>query len=605
MDQNNMGMKNPFLSNLVNTIASKLPYSKHEYKDDAVNPYFKQFYEVGTKKEERVKNRAVSTFNPDYSIDISDISSDNGYFNFIYNNFNNDKGNRLSEYRMMSQYSDVANALDKICDAFVIPDDKGKVLKLTIDTEVEMDSMIEGELLKEFRLIENHFNFKKKGWRYIRKILIEAEQYFENIIAKDRPDLGVIGLVEIPNQLIDPIYDNVQNMCIKGYVLKKFNYDQKTRSNEIKLVPMEKNQLTYINSDMFNETNTIRLPFLENARRAFRQLSLIEDSIVIYRLVNAPERLIFNVEVGNMPKPQAEQYLRGLMQKHFSKKTYDSSSQSTGTGTTNIYNPVSQLDAYWFPTRDGVASTEVKKLAPGANLGKLEDLIYFQKKLYEALKVPSNRLDPDSSFSDGAEINRQELEFANFIIRLQSYFAEALKQTFIIHLKLRGKTASSPSLWEQYNLHENDFEVKFNEPTHFHELSNQQIKEIRFSNFTTLVGNPHFSPTHLMKVELKWTDQEILVNRKQRKLDAALEWEINKIIADGPDFREQAIEPGGEDGPPPMMGGGGGGSSLPTRGNMPEGGEDDTTGSTGGDINNPPEFGQGNTSNDNTPSETE
>ncbi len=584
MEQNQSGLKNPFLSQLVNSISSKLPYQKQEYKDDAVNPYFKTFRQMGIDREEKVKNRAVSTFNPDYGIDISDVTADAGYFNFIYNNANNDKANRLMEYRMMAQYSDVANALDKICDAFTVVDDKGKVVKLLIDPEVEMDSMIEGELLKEFRFIENHFNFKKKGWRYIRKVLVEAEQYFENIISKDRPDLGIIGMVEIPNQLIDPIYDNVQNMCIKGYVLKKYEYDSKTRSHDVKLVPLEKNQVTYINSDMFNETNTIRLPFLENARRAFRQLTMIEDAIVIYRMVRAPERIKYGVEVGNMPKPQTEAYLRGLMQKHWSKKTYDLSSQSTGTGITNVYNPQSMLDAYWIPVRDGQPQMTVDVMQGGQNLGKLEDLQFFQKKLYEALKIPANRLDPESSFTDGAEINRQELEFANFIIRLQNYFAEGLKQTFITHLKLRG-------LWEQYQLHENDFEVKFNEPTHFFELSNQQIKEIRYNNFNTLVANPHFSPTHLMKVELKMTDQEILTNRKHRKLDAALEWEISQIIANGPDFREQAENAGGGEGGPPMGGGPGGGSSMPTGGG--DIGGEDSSGPGGGDINNPPEFGGG------------
>ena len=124
------------------------------------------------------------------------------------------------------------------------------------------------------------------------------------------------------------------------------------------------------------------------------------------------------------------------------------------------------------------------------------------------------------------------------------------------------------------------------------ELSNQQIKEIRYNNFNTLVANPHFSPTHLMKVELKMTDQEILTNRKHRKLDAALEWEISQIIANGPDFREQAENAGGGEGGPPMGGGPGGGSSIPTGGGSDLGGED-SSGPGGGDINNPPEFGGG------------
>lgn len=566
--------KNPFLSNLISSMANKLPYSAVDQRPESENPYYKTFYELGTQREEKVRNRAVSTLKTDTNADLSDVMSQNGYFNFVYNNINTDKNQRISEYRAMALYAAVANALDKVCDEFVVPDEKNHICKLIFDTEIDINPVIKNEILKEFRFLENNFKLRKKAWEYIRTILVEGEKYFENIISKDKPDLGIIGIVEIPNSLIDPIYDNVQNMQIKGYVLRKYNFDPKTKQQSMVLLPMEKNQVTYMHSGIFNGDMSFRLPFIENARRAFRQLTMIEDAIVIYRMVMAPEKLKISVELGNNDKPRSEQYMKGLMQKFWSRKTFDPSTQSTGTGTTNIYNPQSMLDAYWIPMRNGTPEMTIDKLQGGTGLGKLEDLEFFQKALYESLKIPSNRLNPDNAFSDGGEINRQELEFAKFIIRLQSNFAEVIKNTFITHLKLRG-------MWEEYDLYENDFDVVMNPPLHYNELSNQHIKEIRYNNFNTLASNPMFSPTYLMLTELKMTDKEVLANRKGVVLDAALLWEVEQIKASGPDFRKQAAQAGqGGAGGPPMGGG------------APMGGPPMASGG-GGDINNPPEFGEG------------
>jgi hypothetical protein len=205
---------------------------------------------------------------------------------------------------------------------------------------------------------------------------------------------------------------------IKGFLLKKYqdikkeNQHSKSNSQTHVFVPMDKNQVTYANSGVWNEDKTVRLPFIENARRAYRQLSMIEDSIVIYRMSRAPERLAFHVEVGNMPAPKAESYLKRLMQQFWTKKTFD---QQQGKGI-NMYDPQSLMDNFWFTQRNGVKGTEVVALPGGQNLGQLEDLEYFIKKLYKSLRVPTSRLDPSTTFADGAEITREELKFARFII---------------------------------------------------------------------------------------------------------------------------------------------------------------------------------------------
>ena len=146
-------------------------------------------------------------------------------------------------------------------------------------------------------------------------MLIDGELYFENIIHKDHPESGILGVVNIPTHIIDPVYDSFQNMSIKAFLLRKMKHHKDEReapSAHVKdkdFIPLDKNQITYINSGTWNEDKTFRVPFIENARRAYRQLTMVEDSIIIYRLVRAPERLVFNVDVGNMSTPKAESYM--------------------------------------------------------------------------------------------------------------------------------------------------------------------------------------------------------------------------------------------------------------------------------------------------------
>jgi hypothetical protein len=216
-------------------------------------------------------------------------------------------------------------------------------------------------------------------------------------------------------------------MLVKGYIYRKpiFSPDQPSKVEKIEFIPMDQNQIMYVNSGVYNETKNFVIPFLENARRPYRQLSLIEDAIVIYRLVRAPERLVFNVDVGNMPPPKAEAYLKKLIQQYWSRKTFDMDQ----TDVVKKFNPQSMLDAFWFAKRQGSEGTNVTQLPGGDNLGELADLMYFIKKLYRALKVPSTRLDPtDQASADGSTILREELKFARFVMRQQQRFAAGLKK---------------------------------------------------------------------------------------------------------------------------------------------------------------------------------
>jgi hypothetical protein len=478
----------------------------------------------------------------------------------MYANIQPDKGRRLMDYRVMAAFSEVADALDEICDEFINKDENGEIVKLKfIDTD--LSDTQKTRVRREFQKYIGYFDFDNKGWEYIRQLLVDAEIYWEHVIHKKFPKEGILGVVTIPSEIIDPVYENVQNMNVKGYLLRKAIYDTRTPGKVAKteLIPMDMNQVTYINSGIWNENKNLRLPFIENARRAYRQLSLIEDAIVISRLVRAPERLVFNVDVGNMPPPKAEAYLRKLMTNYWSKRTYDANQGAT----VQKFNPQSMLDSFWFAKRAGSEGTSVTQLAGGANLGELTDLLYFVKKLYKSLKVPSTRLNPDDPYKDGTDILREELKFARFIIRQQQRFAGGLKNGFITHLKLKG-------IYDELRLKDMQLDIQFNVPTNFYELRENQKFQLKAENFNNITTSDFVSKTYAQKRYLGWTDSDVMANREFLRKDKELQWELAQIETNGPDWRE-AGELAAASGATETGGGGGGfGAAAPASETPPE-----------------------------------
>jgi hypothetical protein len=344
-------------------------------------------------------------------------------------------------------------------------------------------------------------------------------------------------------------------MMVKGFLLRKPIFDKTNPSKilDYELVPLDKNQVTYINSGIWNENKTIRLPFIENARRAYRQLSLIEDAIVIYRLARAPERLVFNVDVGNMPPPKAEAYLKKLMNQYWSSKTYDN---TQGSGTVKKFNPQSILDNFWFAKRAGSEGTKIDRLAGGENLGKLEDLEYFLKKLYKSLKVPVSRLNSDDGYKDDMNILREELKFAKFIVRMQQQFSEGLKNGFITHLKLR-------QVWSKLDLKENNIDIEFNVPVNFFEMREAQKQELKTTSFNNITQSDAVSKTYALKKYMGWSDIEVFANREFMRKDIGFLWELEQIKSGGPNWKDNmqaaAPAPGGE-----LTAGGSGGAPAGT-----------------------------------------
>ena len=553
-------------TSLLGAFASRLPYA-YSILDSIMqrNPKFKDFKNVSPKRDELIQNQSVfldePSFQPSHGAPGS-ITINKDYQAFIYASIDKDKSRRLSDYRRMAAYAELANCIDEICDECIVKDENDNIV--TFNLRGEYSKEIKDSIEKEFKKFITIFDLENRGWEYFRQFLIDGELFFENIIDSDRKDLGVVGIVSLPSELVNPVYHNVQNELIKGFIIRKPVTGPTTSMNkkdQEEVFFMNKAQVTYVHSNIWNEFKSIRLPYIENSKRAYRQLSLIEDSVVIYRLVRAPERLKFKVYTGNMPAPKAEAYLKRLMQSYWTKKNYDS--QQDGGKMTNIYDPQSMLDAYWF-TKDAQGNgTDVDLMPSGGNLGEIKDLDYFLKKLYESLKVPISRfLASDTPFKDGAEITRDELRFAKFIMRIQRQVAMGVRDTFISHLKIKG-------LWQQFKLKQRSIQLEFNIPTTFMAMRDQQMLDIKFDNFLKITGNNSISTSYAQKYFLGMTDDLMKENRAWLQKDAAFRWELSQIEGSGPNWREQAAvaagispEGGGETPTAPSggVGGGGGGS---------------------------------------------
>lgn len=587
----NDGRSSTFGRNLMSYIQNKLPYSNIiDPNHNDLNPKYKIFADTGLRRAEALAKQSISISNEYNNMPIGSMGKDTSFGQVMYANIQENKGARLRDYRVIAAYSDVADALDEICDEAINTDENGAELNIKY-RNVDLSSSEKQNIDEEFNKYVNYFDLKNKGWQYFRQLLVEGEVFFELIIHKDYTNEGVLGIINLPSELIDPVYGNIQNLMVKGFIYKKpiFDPSKPDKAEKTEFIPLDENQVVYVNSGVMNESKTMVLPFLENARRSYRQLSLIEDAIVIYRLVRAPERLVFNVDVGNMPAPKAEAYLKKLISNYWSSKTFDIDQADV----VKKFNPQSMLDAFWFPKRAGSEGSSVSQLAGGQNLGELADLMYFIKKLYRSLKVPTSRLDPQDAFRDGSEILREELKFARFIIRQQQRFASGMKRGFITHLKLKG-------IWDKLDLNETNIEIAFNPPTNFYELRENQRLEMKAASYNSIASSEFVSKTFAQKKYLGWKDKDILANREFLRKDSELQWELQQIATNGPAWREVVIAgdlaagaegagaPGGEIGGMSGAFGGGAGGGAP--GTPPEFGGGAATPEAGaGGEGTPPE----------------
>lgn len=524
--------------------------------DEAKNTKYKYFQKIGLRRPEAIAKNSVALNNDWNNTAFSAIHQDKSFADLMYSQASEEKPGRLRDYRMIAGYSEVADALDEICDETINVDENGEIVTIDI-RNTDLESEKKEDIEKEFSKFVAMMELEDNGWGLFRQFLIEGELYFELILKEDYIKQGVVAIKNLPAEQFDPVYDNIQTMQIKAFVYKKpiFSAVDNKKVERYEYIPFEQNQILYVNSGQYNDTKDFIIPFIENCRRAYRQLSMIEDSVVIHRMVHAPLRFLFNVDVGKLPVPQAEAYLRKLQSQYWATKTFDIDQGDI----VKKYAPQSTLDSFWFAKRQGTEATTVETFGGQPSDGNLDVLDWFIKKLYRSLKTPTSRLNDETGYNDGTEMLREELKFAKMIIRQQQRFAQGIKRAFITHLKFK-------EMFNEWDLFEDNIRVEFNVPTNFYDMRESQKLNLKIDTFNNITGNEFVSTTFAMKKYLDWKDADILANREFLRIDASLSFELEQLRSLGPKWKEllaQQQAGGGEgmEGMPEM--GGGGGSPPP------------------------------------------
>lgn len=460
---------------------------------------------------------------------IVGYNSTSSYKNLVYGRIPHDKPMRLKFYRNMAFFPEVHDAIDEICDACVNFDENEKFVNLICnDKDLTEDQKL--SLVDEFENFISLFDIENDGWNYFYDLIVDGELAFENLMDENKKDLGIVGVKRIPTDSFEYLIDinmNIVGLLVNARIIfdktgdvdkidikRTLNDVNDLRDTTVKhvyakrgksaIIPFHINQVTLINSGKYNLDKTISYPYLESARRAYRQLSLIEDAIIIYRLVRAPERLVFNIDTGSLPPSKAEEMVFKMMKRYQNKKVYD---PATGS-VVNDYDPHQMIENYFFPKMDGSSGSTVNTLQSGQSLGNLEDLQYFLRKLYLSLKVPFDRFSEQPIPVEKSEtISYEEYRFGKFVMRIQQQFAKGLFHGFITHLKLIG-------LWEKFKLNKRSCKIVFTKPTNFDLYEQQRLINLRMDNFNKATEHEMFSKDLAAIKYLKMSEHDLAQNYK-------------------------------------------------------------------------------------------
>lgn len=425
-----------------------------------------------------------------------------------------DTENMINMYRSISMYHEVHNAIQEIVSDAIVREDNKDTVFLNVDS-TDFSQKIKDSINEEFNNILSLLKFKKEGQALFRQWYIDSRIFFHKIIG-DNPKEGIKEL-----RLLDPrrleffreIETDMQQ-GVKVVVGNKESFIYTTSGDEFKFgysvgtskIKIPRSAIVYAHSGLKGPCGKRIIGYLQWAVKPANQLKMLEDAMVIYRITRAPERRVFYIDVGTMPNKKAIQYTNGIMQSLKNRVVYDS---STGK-VKNQFNNLSMTEDYFLMRRDGNAKTEVSSLPGAQSLGEINDVEYFNKKLYEALQIPLSRI-PNTqgggvTFSGGSEITRDELKFSDFIKSLQSRFADI----FLDPLKenLLMKRIISPEEWEE---NVENIKVVFNKNSYYEELKDVEILERRVQTMQALepfIGK-YISNEYVMKNIFKMSDDEI------------------------------------------------------------------------------------------------
>ena len=445
----------------------------------------------------------------------------------------------IRRYRDMALHPEVDSAIDEVVNEFIVSDANDTPVEINLDN-LDVGSGVKNRIRNEFEHIKKLLNFDNRSHEIVRNWYIDGRLYYHKVIDLDNPKKGILELRYVDPKKIKKVRQKIDNapkdslarQAIKGTALEYeygtfvdyFLYNPKgfyqggvlgpigdmSLSQGVKIAP---DSITFVSSGLQDLNKRMVLSFLHKAIKSLNQLRMIEDSLVIYRLSRAPERRIFYIDVGNLPKVKAEQYLRDVMSRYRNKLVYDSSTGEMRDDKKHM----SMLEDFWLPRREGGRGTEITTLPGGQNLGELKDVEYFKKKLYNSLNLPPSRLTDDSKgFNLGktTEVLRDELKFTKFIGRLRKRFSEMFQDMLKTQLILKG--IISPEDWDDLKEH---IQYDFLFDNHFNELKEIEMMTQRIAVVTQMdpFAGKYFSVEYIRRHVLNQTDKTFSEIDKQMK----------------------------------------------------------------------------------------
>ena len=491
-------------------------------------------FEIQRKKKPQ-QDSVVSPSSDDGSTVITTAAA--GYYAQVMNLDTTIKNENdlIRRYREISQYPDCDSAIDDLTNEAIVADEDGPPVEIVLE-DVKVSESIKNKIRDEFKNVISLLKFENRGHDIFRNWYIDGRLYYQILVDESNPKNGIAELRQVDPRKIRRIKNVTKDKTPQGVeVIKKIEEyyiynDKGINDASTQGVKFPIDSIIYTGSGVIDHNSGMMLSYLHKAIKIVNQLKMMEDALVIYRISRAPERRIFYVDVGNLPKIKAEQYVNDIMNKFRNKVVYDATTGEVRDDRKHM----SLMEDFWMPRREGGKGTEITTLPGGQTLGQIEDIEYFQDKLYQALNVPASRLKSDSTFNLGrsSEINRDEIKFTKFVQRIRKKFSNLFLDALKTQLILKGIITL-----DDWDVLVQDIRFDFMKDNHFAEIKDAEIMQSRMNLLATIdpfVGK-YYSPTYVKKHILRLTDEEIAeIDAENEEHNAEqLQNEIEEIKARG------------------------------------------------------------------------
>jgi hypothetical protein len=493
-----------------------------------------------TKKGDRGKQELQSVVPPSDNDGAGYVTATAGHFGQYINmegDESKDNHQLILRYRGVAMHPEVDMAVDEIVNETISASELQSSLELSLD-DIEAGDKIKDQVREEFENIVALLRFNEVGHELFRSWYVDGRSYHHLLVNEANPKAGIQEIRPIDAARIRKVRevkykkDQMTGVKIVDTVDEFYIYEEKPGQTQSG-VKLSNDSISYVTSGMLDESKKKVVSHLHKALKPINQLRMMEDSLVIYRLARAPERRIFYIDVGNLPRGKAEQYMSDIMAKYRNKLVYDASTGQIKDDRKHM----SMLEDFWLPRRENGRGTEITTLPGGENLGQIDDIVYFQKRLYRSLNVPINRLEQEAQFSLGrsTEISRDEVKFQKFVDRLRRRFSWIFLGILRKQLLLKGIITEQD--WEEWK---DSLYIDFIKDNQFTELKEMEILRERIgvmNEITQYVGE-YYSKEWVMRNVLRMSDDDIEDMKKE------IEQEVKSgEIDDGEEEQQEPVAP--------------------------------------------------------------